>query len=234
MHAREPGVISVAEESTAWPAVSRPTYVGGLGFGFKWNLGWMNDTLGVLRTRSGSSPLPPPRADVLARLRVERELRAPALARRGRAREGLAAAEDARRPLAAAREPPGALRVHVGASRQEAALHGGRAGDTVGVERAGRAAVVAARARRARGSARPRPRPEPRLPRTSRRSGRSTSRTRASAGSSRTTPLDNVLAFMRLSRDGARSAGVRREPLAGPARAAIASACRSRGRGSRC
>jgi 1,4-alpha-glucan branching enzyme len=46
VHAREPGVISAAEESTAWPAVSRPTYVGGLGFGFKWNLGWMHDTLG--------------------------------------------------------------------------------------------------------------------------------------------------------------------------------------------
>jgi 1,4-alpha-glucan branching enzyme len=45
VHVREPGVISAAEESTAWPAVSRPTYVGGLGFGFKWNLGWMHDTL---------------------------------------------------------------------------------------------------------------------------------------------------------------------------------------------
>jgi 1,4-alpha-glucan branching enzyme len=45
VHAREPGVISAAEESTAWPGVSRPTYVGGLGFGFKWNLGWMHDTL---------------------------------------------------------------------------------------------------------------------------------------------------------------------------------------------
>jgi 1,4-alpha-glucan branching enzyme len=45
VHAREPGVISAAEESTAWGGVSRPTYLGGLGFGFKWNLGWMHDTL---------------------------------------------------------------------------------------------------------------------------------------------------------------------------------------------
>jgi 1,4-alpha-glucan branching enzyme len=45
VHGREPGVVSAAEESTAWPGVSRPIYLGGLGFGFKWNLGWMHDTL---------------------------------------------------------------------------------------------------------------------------------------------------------------------------------------------
>jgi 1,4-alpha-glucan branching enzyme len=47
-HAEHPGVLTSAEESTSWSGVSRPTYLGGLGFSLKWNMGWMNDTLRYL------------------------------------------------------------------------------------------------------------------------------------------------------------------------------------------
>ncbi|GAA4693900.1 1,4-alpha-glucan branching protein GlgB [Nocardioides nanhaiensis] len=48
VYKRVPGITTIAEESTSWPGVTAPTSQGGLGFGFKWNMGWMHDTLGYL------------------------------------------------------------------------------------------------------------------------------------------------------------------------------------------
>ena len=80
--------MTFAEESTSWPKVSAPVYDGGLGFGFKWNMGWMHDTLQYM-AREPIYRAPPQRADLRPALCLLRELRAAAQPRRGGARQGL-------------------------------------------------------------------------------------------------------------------------------------------------
>ena len=133
-YGEQPGTMTVAEESTAWPAVSRPLYVGGLGFGFKWNMGWMHDSLhymqtdpvyrkyhqndltfGLLYAWSENFVLPLSHDEVVHL-------------------QGLAADQDAGRRVAEGGEPSGLLRLHVDPSGQEAALHGRRVRPVAGVE----------------------------------------------------------------------------------------------------
>ncbi len=76
---------TIAEESTAWPKVSRPTSEGGLGFDLKWNMGWMNDTLAYFRRDPVHRRFHQDQITLQPLVRVQRELRAAAVARRGRA-----------------------------------------------------------------------------------------------------------------------------------------------------
>ena len=115
--ASSPTSATLAEESTAWPMVSRPTYLGGLGFGGKWDMGWMHDTLEYLQRDPVHRRWHHGEITFRSVYAWERALRAAAEPRRGRARQGVAARQDAGRRLAAVREPPVAVRDAVGHSR---------------------------------------------------------------------------------------------------------------------
>ena len=125
--ASTPGSSPPPRNPPASSGVSRPTYLGGLGFSLKWNMGWMNDTLKYFEQDPIHRKYEPRRPELQPDLRLHRELHPAAVARRGRPRQGFADRQDAGRRLAEVRQPPPPLRLHVRPPRQEAPLHGRRA-----------------------------------------------------------------------------------------------------------
>ena len=160
-----PGAITVAEESTAWPAVSRPTFAGGLGFHFKWNMGWMHDTLEYIKHDPIHRRYHQDQLTFGLIYAFHENFILTPVARRSGPWQGIAAGADAGLgPVAEVREPARLLRLHVDPPRQEAALHGRRVCPGLGVVSREGAGLAIARRRLAPGRAKPGPRSEQGLP----------------------------------------------------------------------
>ena len=229
-----PDVQVIAEESTSWPMVSRPVYLGRPRLRHEVEHG-LDARHARLHAPGADLPQVPSRpADVLDLVRVLRELRAAAVARRSGARQGLADRQDAGRRVAAVRQPAPAVRLHVGASGQEAAVHGRRVRPAARMDARRRARMVGAAAIREHAGVQRWVRgPQRALSRASRRCTRSTSTRPASSGSTATTPTRACSSFLRRPRDG--PAGARRLQLhAGAARRTTSSACPRAATGASC
>ncbi len=124
IHEEMPGAITVAEESTSWPGVTRSPESGGLGFTFKWNMGWMHDTLQYFEHEPVHRKYHQDDAHVLDAVRVHGALHQRHQPRRGGPRQALPRRQDARRCVAEARQPAHAARLPVHAARQAAHVHG--------------------------------------------------------------------------------------------------------------
>ena len=226
-----PDMLTIAEESTAWPMVSRPTYVGGLGFGMKWDLGWMHDTLDYLSMDPIHPQVPPHGAHVPPRSTQYTENFVLPLSHdevvHGKGSLLSKMPGDEWQKFANLRL---LFAYHVGAAGQEAPLHGRRDRPVERVEPRHEPRLAPARAAPPRGASRRWVGDLNRLYRERARAARAATSSRgASSGSTATTRTTASSSFERRGRRERRRRRRGVQLHAGPARTATASASTSRG-----